>query len=574
VPVASASRAWESRSIAPPLRIVLGAVLGAVLLAAAADATASVTIGSGHKPGLAVDAAGTAYIAWYGPEPGTTKLQFCRLPRGAAACDVSHPIATPGTSLSRPFVTVQGSTVRVASYRYGLSSPRFDQVWEFTSADRGASFDAGHEIGIVPFDEAILGPGNTVSVASNAVTAGGLFQNMPLGGGSAGTSHAVFPADHPYNGTVGLIDANTPLVVFADGASRAQARRYSGLGSLNDAASWSGPADIGYADYPRLASGPRGLFVLAGTQANALVVRRWDGTTFTPGTTISDGADDAQAHLTEDPGGRLHAVFPRGAADGLHLYHAVSDDGVSWRSGSVLIQTGAIGIGGLRAAAAADHVGVAVWDANAQIRTVAIGPDAPAATPPTTGPSPPPAGPPPPTRTEPVPKFHETVVVRRISGKVLLRVPGSRRFVELADAQAIPLRSTVNVKKGVLSLTSVPKPAGTPETARFFKGIFRVTQPGSITQLALTERLAACRRATTAAKRPRRRKLWGDGAGAFRTRGRYSAATVRGTRWLVQDSCAGTRTRVARGIVTVRDRVRRKTIVLRAGKRYLARPPR
>ena len=54
--------------------------------------------------------------------------------------------------------------------------------------------------------------------------------------------------------------------------------------------------------------------------------------------------------------------------------------------------------------------------------------------------------------------------------------------------------------------------------------------------------------------------------------GKYSAATVRGTKWLVEDSCAGTRTTVAQGAVTVRDKVKRKTIVLRAHKRYLARP--
>jgi hypothetical protein len=556
------------------LRTVLGAVVGVALLAPpAAGAASPVTIGSGHKPAVAVDAAGTAYIAWYGPEPGTTTLRFCRLPRGATGCDVAYRITTPGTSLSRPFVTVQGATVRVVSYRYGLSSPRFDQVWEFTSVNRGASFDAGHEIGIVASDEAILGPGDTVSVASNASSEGGLFQNMPLGGGSAETSRAVFPVDHPYNGTVGLIDAGTPLVVFANGASLAQFRRYSGLGPLNDAASWSDPVDLGYADYARLASGPRGLFLLAGTQTNALVVRRWNGATFTPGATVAVGGDDAQAHLTQDPAGRLHAVFSRGAADGLHLDHAISDDGVNWQSGSVLIQTGAVGIGGLRAAAAADHIGIAVWDASTQIRAVAIGPGAP--TPPPTSPPPPAttnSTPPPPAG--PIPRFHETVVVRRISGKVRIRRPGSRRFVALAGAQDIPLRSTVDVKRGVLSLTSVPKPGGAPETARFNSGIFRVTQPGSITQLALTERLAACKRASAAARKPRKRKLWGNGSGAFRTRGRFSAATVRGTRWLVQDTCAGTRTRVVRGVVTVRDLVRRKTIVVRAGKSYLARPRR
>jgi len=68
------------------------------------------------------------------------------------------------------------------------------------------------------------------------------------------------------------------------------------------------------------------------------------------------------------------------------------------------------------------------------------------------------------------------------------------------------------------------------------------------------------------------RQLWGDGKGSFRTNGKYSSATVRGTKWLVKDSCAGTLTRVARGSVTVRDRVRGKTVVVAAGKSYLAKP--
>ena len=94
-----------------------------------------------------------------------------------------------------------------------------------------------------------------------------------------------------------------------------------------------------------------------------------------------------------------------------------------------------------------------------------------------------------------------------------------------------------------------------------------------ITNLTLTEPLAACPkkgRASAAAKKAKKRKLWGDGKGAFRTTGKYSAATVRGTRWLVEDSCAGTRTTVKQGSVTVK--AGRVTKVVRAGKRYLARP--
>jgi hypothetical protein len=68
------------------------------------------------------------------------------------------------------------------------------------------------------------------------------------------------------------------------------------------------------------------------------------------------------------------------------------------------------------------------------------------------------------------------------------------------------------------------------------------------------------------------RRLWGrDSGGHFRTFGRHSQATVRGTRWLTADRCDGTLTRVAAGAVAVRDRVRHRTVVVRAGHSYLAR---
>ena len=44
------------------------------------------------------------------------------------------------------------------------------------------------------------------------------------------------------------------------------------------------------------------------------------------------------------------------------------------------------------------------------------------------------------------------------------------------------------------------------------------------------------------------RRLWGsDSGGRFRTYGRHSQATVRGTRWLTEDRCDGTLTRVTAG---------------------------
>ena len=69
------------------------------------------------------------------------------------------------------------------------------------------------------------------------------------------------------------------------------------------------------------------------------------------------------------------------------------------------------------------------------------------------------------------------------------------------------------------------------------------------------------------------RRLWGNGHGRFTTKGRYSSATVRGTKWLTQDQCNGTLTVVKRGVVQVRDFRRHKTLNVKAGRSYLAPAP-
>ena len=151
--------------------------------------------------------------------------------------------------------------------------------------------------------------------------------------------------------------------------------------------------------------------------------------------------------------------------------------------------------------------------------------------------------------------------------------PKGGKCFTLAAGQTIPMGSTVDTKKGAVELTSVSAPGAPPQKAVFSEGIFRITQRGNVTELTLTEKLAPCpKRARAAAKKPKSRKLWGKGSGKFRTVGNYSAATVRGTRWLTQDSCAGTLTRVTQGVVTVRAGT--KTVIVRAGKSYLAKPRR
>jgi hypothetical protein len=152
----------------------------------------------------------------------------------------------------------------------------------------------------------------------------------------------------------------------------------------------------------------------------------------------------------------------------------------------------------------------------------------------------------------------------------------------------IPYGSTVDVTAGTLTMTAdvgtldvrgdgtLPAQAVLTRTSVIVK-----KKKLPLVQLALTGGdFSPCTRLTAsgaggggAAQKPKKkpiRSLWGKGKGRFRTKGRYSAATVRGTEWLTTDRCDGTLTSVKQGVVSVRDFTRNKTVSVAAGKSYLA----
>jgi hypothetical protein len=164
---------------------------------------------------------------------------------------------------------------------------------------------------------------------------------------------------------------------------------------------------------------------------------------------------------------------------------------------------------------------------------------------------------------------NQSVVAEEVKGTVTVRDPKSKKFVPLDEA-VIANGSEVDTRKGTVEIrTGV---AG--EVATFFDGIFKIAQTKRLTTLTLTEALDCKKKrggARAAAAKPKTRKLWGDGKGKFRTKGSYSAATVRGTKWLTKDTCTTTFTDVRQGAVNVDDLVTGKTIVVRKGKTYTAR---
>ena len=177
-------------------------------------------------------------------------------------------------------------------------------------------------------------------------------------------------------------------------------------------------------------------------------------------------------------------------------------------------------------------------------------------------------------------KLGKTARVKPLKGRLGFSPRRIRRTVPLKDVLNLPLGSAVDARGGSVNLTSA-RGRKSQQTAVLAAGLFQVLQGRStraVTELRLKggdfRACAAGMKAgpvVAAATRKRVvRRLRTRARGRFRTRGRYSAATVRGTVYTVEDRCDGTLTRVRRGKVLVRDFKRRKTILVRAGKRYLA----
>ncbi|HEY7618725.1 MAG TPA: hypothetical protein VH834_03085, partial [Solirubrobacteraceae bacterium] len=190
-----------------------------------------------------------------------------------------------------------------------------------------------------------------------------------------------------------------------------------------------------------------------------------------------------------------------------------------------------------------------------------------------------------------------TVYIKYPAGKGPRAVKPLKGFVPLKGAANVPMGSQLDTRKGRVAVTSAADTGGVKTQASdFYDGIFAVKQAlpkkkskkpvALITDLVLKgesprSECAPLKGASAATVDKKKKgpkstlgKLWGNGKGKFRTSGKYSSATVRGTIWLTADRCDGTLTTVKRGVVQVRDFKRKKTISVRAGHSYLARAQR
>jgi hypothetical protein len=192
------------------------------------------------------------------------------------------------------------------------------------------------------------------------------------------------------------------------------------------------------------------------------------------------------------------------------------------------------------------------------------------------------------------PTLGQTFNVLPVSGLVLIKLHG--QFVPLTQVRQIPKNTLINAIHGTLQVITAA--AGHPasdaaakgkkhkgkiktQTGRFSGAIFKITQAHSgLATFTLVEgavkggpSFAKCKGKAgdaSAASSKTLQLLRSSAKGKFATKGKYAAATVRGTKWTTADRCNGTQVHVNSGSVAVTDFVRHKTVVLHGGQTYLA----
>lgn len=196
------------------------------------------------------------------------------------------------------------------------------------------------------------------------------------------------------------------------------------------------------------------------------------------------------------------------------------------------------------------------------------------------------------------PVLGKSVVAKPRLGTVLVRLPGEQRFVRLESIANLPMGAELDVADGSVVVFFATSPAGGRAKGIATGGRFLVQQPPGYDrgqrpgEMTLSGPLFGCgatpRRqvrgqtagaggplAAAAARAKHGRRLKVRARGRIRTRGRYGAATVRGTRWTTTDRCEthprpGTLVVVSKGLVAVRSFTLERTVLVPAGKRFLA----
>ena len=312
--------------------------LVASLIAAPAQATPHFVVGQGQSPGVAIDAAGTAYIGWQvntNADAGDS-VQLCALPKGARACASLATIAFPGSGLGNGQVSVLLPAPGVVEVAVARNLLNVYGYYRGTSVDGGATFNVPVRIGGQFARRAELLPGGLIAAQGDDVRTLSAAVLRP-DGSEAQTDPAVLGERAQFSDVT--VQGGDVYVAGSLAGPTSVAHLPAGAAST-DPAAWQALPDIAEGDVPRLAPGPAGPLVLM--QSNepgsaALFVRRWTGTAWTPHLTI--GPDNgSQPYAFTGAGPRVVAGWARDTPASGYLVQFASalDGGALWSTAATL----------------------------------------------------------------------------------------------------------------------------------------------------------------------------------------------------------------------------------------------
>jgi hypothetical protein len=189
-------------------------------------------------------------------------------------------------------------------------------------------------------------------------------------------------------------------------------------------------------------------------------------------------------------------------------------------------------------------------------------------------------------RSAPKPVLGKSVMLTLVQGTVTYVAPG-KALTTLAGSVIVPNGTKVDATDGVVKVTVVRDKSGALDSADAWAGAFNVSQGiqkdgRGLTTFQLRDSFgpaapkkngaSAARSGSAVAAKKKKQSLWVNGTGNFKTRGKRASAIVRGTYWLTEETGAGTKVSVKRGLVAVRDLVRNRTVLVSAGHSYTATP--
>jgi hypothetical protein len=304
------------------------------VLAAAAPASAAVTpkfLGTGHDPGVAVDRAGTAHVAWFteGPE-GTGTLEYCQVRRRPRTCTLRRtlPLVDEGAAKAQVLVPRPGTVHIIVPVVNG-------DTLLFSSGDGGNTFAPPvslRDTGTV--ETALIDRDGLLSMVSQ--TGPAAYGRYGFDGAGPETMPVVFGSATESLDT-SLAPLGRGLIVFFAGLA-GRSVIWNGVGDPNLQQSWFEGRRLGDGrTAPSAAGGPKRTFVAyvdrSGSRSDIRVRRVRSSGRFGRAKRISRDAP-VDVHLVRSRRGSLAAIWD----DGSDVFYVRSRNGRRWTRPKVLVR--------------------------------------------------------------------------------------------------------------------------------------------------------------------------------------------------------------------------------------------